>query len=205
MVNKIFSNTYDATYFVLISLVVSIALVFQLLAASYFSFLCFDSEQILMGEWWRLFSGHMIHVSWQHFVLNMLGVIIVFLLINKFINAYLALGFIFFSMLFVSLMLLIFQTELEWYAGFSGILHGIFALAALFFVFGDGGEGIHKRQFFLLWVLVLKLVWEHYFGAMPGTGDWIGAPVITVAHLYGALSGLCFFVLIRLLVVLNNN
>jgi hypothetical protein len=72
---------------------------------------------------------------------------------------------------------------LEWYVGFSGVLHG--ALAA-------GAVAWHRRESALLaWaltaVLAGKLIWEQAVGALPLSGD---LPVVVDAHLYGAAGGL---------------
>ena len=76
-----------------------------------------------------------------------------------------------------------FEPQLDWYVGLSGVLHG--ALAA-----GAVAWWCHERRLLrrsLTAVLVGKLAWEQWHGALPLSGDM---PVIVDAHLYGAIGGL---------------
>ena len=84
-----------------------------------------------------------------------------------------------------------FHPEIDWYAGFSGVLHGLFAAAALNLVYLQK----NKQGWILLLLLISKLLWEAFFGPMPGSEDWTGAKVVSEAHFYGAVSGALFFLL----------
>jgi hypothetical protein len=76
----------------------------------------------------------------------------------------------------------LFEPQLQWYVGLSGVLHG--ALAA-----GVVAWWRHETRplaLALTLVLVGKLAWEQWHGALPLSGDM---PVIVDAHLYGAVGG----------------
>ncbi len=75
-------------------------------------------------------------------------------------------------------------TDIYFYVGLSGILHGLFLYGAL-----------REIRFFpvsgyvLVVVLLAKLAWEFFYGALPGSEDMAGGRVLTEAHLFGAIGG----------------
>jgi len=75
--------------------------------------------------------------------------------------------------------------ELDWYVGYSGILFGIYLLAA---------DDLYRRNrtiaLLLGTAIVIKVVLEQFSDIRIGSGDLIGIPVIIDAHLYGLLLGL---------------
>lgn len=70
------------------------------------------------------------------------------------------------------------------YAGFSGVLHAIFA----YFALREALSGRHTSWLLCLGV-VIKVAWEHYFGAAESTMVMINARVAIEAHLTGMVSG----------------
>jgi hypothetical protein len=73
-----------------------------------------------------------------------------------------------------------------WDVGFSGVLHGLCVIVVIRMV-------LTKHDAFALIALVIlmgKLVWEHYHGAL--TQAALEAPVIVSAHSYGALAGFVY-------------
>jgi rhomboid family GlyGly-CTERM serine protease len=78
-------------------------------------------------------------------------------------------------------------TTMNGYVGLSGALHGIFAYFATL-------EALKERK--SSWLLVagvmIKVMWELTMGAAQSTSELINAPVAVEAHLFGALSGLAF-------------
>ncbi len=70
-----------------------------------------------------------------------------------------------------------------WYMGLSGVLHGLLILCLA------RGMAFHPRlNGILLLVLFLKLAWEWRYGSLSGE-ELFDFPVITSAHVYGALGG----------------
>ncbi|HRP88091.1 MAG TPA: hypothetical protein PLS34_11320, partial [Gammaproteobacteria bacterium] len=80
--------------------------------------------------------------------------------------------------------LLLFSPAVHWYAGFSGVLHGLLAAGAIV-----GLGRTPAMAGLLLGGLVLKLVLEQLGLGTTGTAQLIGASVVVDAHLYGALAG----------------
>jgi hypothetical protein len=74
------------------------------------------------------------------------------------------------------------EPQLEWYVGLSGVLHGALAAGAI----GWWRHESRALALALTVVLVGKLAWEQWHGALPLSGDM---PVVVDAHLYGAVGG----------------
>ena len=74
------------------------------------------------------------------------------------------------------------EPQLQWYVGLSGLLHGAWAAGALRQALRPGRLG-----WVMVALLALKLLLEQRSGASLLV---TGLPVVTVAHLYGALGGL---------------
>ena len=143
----------------------------------------YEREAVLSGEWLRLLTGHLVHGSTLHLMLNCVGLLLIAALFPREYTAgeWLIVGLA--SVVGIDLGFVLLEPQLEWYVGFSGVLHG--ALAA-------GAVAWHRRESRLLaWalsaILLGKLAWEQSVGALPLSGD---LAVVVDAHLYGALAGL---------------
>lgn len=138
------------------------------------------------GEWYRLLTGHWVHLGWHHALMNVTGLWLLALLDvdHTGLRANLLRSLV--LCLMVGLFLYIRHPELQWYVGFSGVLHGLFVITLV------GGVWRQRSVLALgvLFILIGKLVWEHYHGAL--TQDALGVPVIVAAHSYGALAGLAY-------------
>ena len=146
----------------------------------------YQRSEILLGEWWRLYSGQLSHLGLNHLLLNLGGLTLFWLLFFRTTSSSIWLLVMVLTMTSTGLGLLWLNPELEWYLGFSGVLHALFFCALLF-------ELRTKRQpstIPLLLLLLAKLGWEQFVGATPGSAALIGANVVVDAHLYGAISGM---------------
>ena len=137
------------------------------------------------GEYWRGYTAHWVHANWWHFLLNAAGMILCMTLasptwsIRRWVayHLYLALG--------ISILFTLLNPELRWYVGYSGVLFGIYLLAAIDLYSRD------KTIALLLGVaIVIKVVLEQSGDITVTSGKLIGIPVIIDAHLYGLLLGL---------------
>ena len=147
-------------------------------------------RDLMTGEPWRWWTAHWVHVGWRHYALNML--------------AFLSLPFIFpqlqrqtllLSLLvlppFLSAGLYGLLPAVQAYAGLSGILHGIFVVAAIESLF------IQRERKFAILVLVciaLKIGFEKWMGYSE-TAQLIQAPVLIESHQIGVLTGIIFILL----------
>lgn len=156
----------------------------------------FQRDALAQGQIWRLFTGHFIHLGWPHALMNLAGLGLVVYLLGEGLGAGSFLGLILASVLAVDAGLWFLEPELQWYVGLSGVLHGLFA-GLLLFQWSCRGE----RYLWLILLLSVKLAWEGTVGSLPMTANLAGGPVVTVAHLYGALGG----VLGSITVILGRN
>lgn len=151
----------------------------------------YDRNSINSGELWRIITGHFIHLGFEHLVLNLLALVVIWFIVKEFI----ATSFWWITALIltigISICLYLFMSELEWYVGLSGILHGLLVAGAVV------GVSKKRKEFILLLLFVLvKIIYEQFYGS-PNM-DVISANVIINAHLYGALIGLfCAVVFIK--------
>ena len=87
-----------------------------------------------------------------------------------------------FSIATIDIGFVFYEPQLQWYVGFSGVLHGALAAGAIAWIRHES----RQLALGLLVVLLGKLAWEQWRGALPLSGDM---PVIVDAHLYGAIGG----------------
>lgn len=151
----------------------------------------YDPAGIAAGEWYRLVTGHLVHGGWAHLLLNMTGLGLIAGLFPRdySIRQWLMIGVA--SVAMIDLGFVLFEPQLDWYVGLSGVLHGALAAGAV------SWWARESRPFAVALALILigKLAWEQWRGALPLSGDM---PVIVDAHLYGAIGGLLAGLGIRL-------
>lgn len=140
---------------------------------------------LALAEPWRFISGQLVHLSWTHLLMNLTGLGIVWALFGRDLQAWQWAAAILACGAGVSLGLLCLSPGLDWYVGFSGILHGLLAAPLLVRM---------SRQPAALTALVLiglaaKLAWEQLAGGGADTAHLIGGTVVVDAHFYGALAG----------------
>lgn len=141
-----------------------------------------------MDQWYRLLTCHWVHLDWRHAGMNVAGLWLLCLIDTR-TQRFWSNGLrCLWLCVAVGAALYILQPGLDWYVGFSGVLHGLFVIALF-------GLAWHERDRFaivVLMVLMGKLVVEHYHGAL--SQGVLNAPVIVEAHSYGALAGLLYSV-----------
>ncbi|MFQ6006844.1 MAG: rhombosortase [Woeseia sp.] len=143
-----------------------------------------DRAAILDGEIWRLLSGHFVHLGISHYILNGLGLILVWLLVGMHFELRQWLLVIVVSIAGVDAGLLYFDHELVWYVGMSGLLHAMLAAGIV------GGLKAAPREMVIVAIVILaKITVEQLVGPLPGSEESAGGEVVVNAHLYGVLAG----------------
>ena len=150
----------------------------------------FDRTLIDQGHLWLLLSGHLVHLNWAHFALNMASLALIAFAFGAYGEIRHWLGALVISGLFSSVGVYYLNPETTTVVGLSAVLHGLFLYGAALETERDRMTG-----FVLLTLLFAKLIWELTSGAMPGSESVVGGYVITDAHLYGAIGGACSLIL----------
>jgi rhomboid family GlyGly-CTERM serine protease len=145
-------------------------------------------------EPWRLFGAHFVHLGWLHLWMNLAGLAVLWMLLGDTIRPALWASGVLFIALGVSLGLLCCSPAVTWYVGFSGVLHGLFAAGAVANIRRLPALGLT-----LVIALTAKLVLEQVAGGDTLTQGLIGDAVIVDAHLYGAVAGVCYGVLLLIM------
>lgn len=140
---------------------------------------------IRQGEVWRLLTGHWVHVDHWHLVFNLVGIWLVWLWNGPGFGPGRWLLTALVCSLAISVGLYLFDPEVAWYRGFSGVLFGLFAAGSVML--------IKEHPLLALAGLVAaaaKLLVDTVGWAELGVGLMTDFRVIHQAHLYGFLSGL---------------
>ncbi len=154
--------------------------------------LFFNRNDIDQGQWWKLLSGNFTHSNIPHLLLNLSGLLILMLLfIDNFSSRTFILSTLFLAVI-VGLGLYFYTPELTGYYGFSGVLYGLYFVAAI--------SAILAKDFFTgISVAVLiagKILWDYVNGGSQASAELIGIPVANDAHLYGFIGSLLIAILL---------
>lgn len=156
------------------------------------NFLRFDHHAIKQGEYWRLFTAHIIHLNPTHAALNGAGFLLLAWMMPK---GHWSVWLVFYvvSGLFISSMVYI-EGQVFWYVGASGVLHGLMMLAAFF------SQWLESWRRVAMLVLILgKVIWEQ----TPWYSDeqvysMIGGHVVVDAHFWGAMTAVLVIIIYSL-------
>lgn len=142
-----------------------------------------DRHAVEAGEIWRLWTGHFVHLTRDHFVWDV-GIGALMMLVVPWRRGLLVLPPL------VGLAMLGLRPDLDVYTGLSGVLHGMTALAAI--EFARRGRGLERYVAIgILAGVLAKSVFEGVTGASLLTSAFdMGSPVAFEAHLCGVLGGL---------------
>ncbi len=191
--------TLDRRKWLPVGMIALLMLVFQLIGPE---MLRYETRLINDLEFWRLLTGHWVHANWIHYVLNMAGLILCVSLTDITWNLSQWLTRILLLTVGISMVFFAFHTNIGWYVGFSGVLFGLYILAA---------TDTLKRQPFmsgsLLIIIGLKITLDQWSSVNMTTSELIGVPVLVEAHLYGVLIAIgitLFRILIRKLQHINT-
>ena len=155
---------------------------FQLLG--WVDWLRFDRTLLDEGQVQLLFTSQLVHLNWPHWALNMAGMTMIALLFGRYGSALYWLWIVTVSALAVGIGLWWLNPDLRWYVGLSGALHGLMLAGILQEMRVNRVAGG-----ILLLLIVAKLAWEQFAGAMPSSESLIKGRVVVDSHLYGAIGG----------------
>ena len=145
----------------------------------------YERYAIESGEYWRLVSGHLVHLGLGHLWPNLAALAIIGLLFEDVFRTadWLRVGAA--SAAAIDLGLYVLDPDVLWYVGLSGVLHGYVAAGALALL-----ERREKLGAVLAIAVAAKLIFEQVVGPVPFTAASVGGPVVVAAHLYGVVGAL---------------
>jgi len=174
---RILQQIYKSPDWQFVGLHTLLVILLQLIGPEY---LRFQSDWPQSGQAWRLLTGHWVHVGWEHLLLNTVGLGICVSLANprwsvrRWLALSVGIG------LGISILFTLLNPELQWYVGFSGVLFGLYFLAA---------QALYARDRLVAVLMggaiVVKVLIEQFTSWDLDSSALIGAPVIVDAHLYG--------------------
>lgn len=116
-----------------------------------------DSSRVYQGEWWRLITGHFVHLSWQHYLYDLLALgLALALCIAVDLRSTAIAQTAFFSAAMVSATLLL-THPVDIYGGVSGITAGLLARGTLQMI----NKGALFSGVILSLCLLFKILLEH--------------------------------------------
>lgn len=144
---------------------------------------------------WRFLTAHWVHVGWIHYLLNLIAFICFPFIFPKIRVLFLVLLIIFVPIL-MSLAFYLLYPRVDAYAGFSGVLHGLYGVAAIMSL-----KYVKERPFatIILLGLAAKLLWEATVGELSATIRLIGSPILIEAHQLGVLMSLIMLIILLFL------
>lgn len=162
-----------------------VALAIQIAGPRLWAQLRYDRAAISAGQWWRIVTGNFVHAGWVHLALDFSGYFLLWYLFARTLGTRRWWWATLFGSLGVGGGLYLLSPAVRWYVGISGVLHTYWGAGALL--------AVERREFLGRWLLaflVLKVTFEEVWGPLPTSAAVLRTPILTVAHLYGAVVGL---------------
>jgi len=165
-------------------IIVGIAVVLAVYGDSGREWLRFDRSAVANGEYWRLVSGHFVHLGVSHLAWDAAGLMLIWYLVGQSFSRKQWLVVSLVAVIGIDLGFWFLEPNLTWYVGLSGLVHGLLAA---------GVVGSLKSEGAYMWILgvglIAKLAYEALVGPVPGSAESSGGTVIVAAHVYGAVAG----------------
>ncbi len=145
----------------------------------------FDRELIHQGQWWRLITGHWVHLNFKHTLLNLGGLLLVTLIFLEELH-WLEDALVFLGCCLLVGLGLLWLTDIEVYVGLSGVLHSL-----MIYYLMRSYKTSPKITLLGFLGVTAKIFWEQTpWSNTIGTAQLIGGPVAVQAHLLGWIAGL---------------
>lgn len=147
----------------------------------------YERDGLSAGELWRLVTGHLVHLGPSHMAMNVLALgALAFIFQRLLSDRDWWLGCLA-AALAIDAGLYFGSTTVQWYVGLSGVLHGVWAVAAV-----RAWQERRAEALAFTLLLAIKLGYEAIVGPVPLTGAVAAGPVVAVAHAYGAGGGAAY-------------
>ena len=146
----------------------------------------YERGPILAGEWWRLITGHFVHIDAPHLAINASVVVAWLYLFDQRDSLGMVVWTFLGYALWTSLGMLLLSPDLEWMLGASAITYALISGSA----FRVALDGPRPLGLMLLAALGLKLIAEQYWGFGSLFSYYAEYPIASVTHVYGIAVGI---------------
>ncbi len=165
---------------------------FSLLGPGAEALLEFNREKIAMGEYWRLLTGNLVHYGYVHLAMNLAAFLLLGVSLLYEITLKIYVPLLVCSAAAVGLGTFIWNPELSFYRGLSGVIHGLIVAGLLLNSFR------HRWLSYLFVGLVFaKIFHEHQADFEENQLQALLPVAVAVdSHWYGALAGLVYMGLV---------
>ncbi len=140
------------------------------------------------SEPWRLFTGHFVHITLVHSLLNAVALLLLGRLFADRLRQAELWALLAAAPILISLMFWVLMPELHWYRGMSGVLHSIFFAGCVAWI----AETTGRARWLPIAALIggtLKVLVEQPWDSSFPTHEWLRVAVVPQAHLIGAIVG----------------
>lgn len=150
----------------------------------------YERGAIGQGEWWRLLTGHWVHLGLRHLLPDAAGLLLLWALYARELRPAAWLLVAACATAAIDAGLWWGEPGVQWYVGISGLLHAAWAA-------GAAAQAVRGQRagWLMLALLASKLALEQRAGVSLFVA---GFPVVTAAHVYGAIGGLVAVVALAL-------
>lgn len=174
---------YTRAEYVALLATLALLVALQLAGPNVRAALRYERADVASGQLWRLLTAHFVHFDAAHLLMNAAALIVVWMLFVQLATLRQWCGVVLLSALVVTSGLYVFQTDVDWYLGLSGLLHGLWMAGALLSWKREGRSGA-----LAFGLLVGKLGFEQV--QAPLTAALLPSmAVIASAHVFGAMAG----------------
>jgi rhomboid family GlyGly-CTERM serine protease len=143
---------------------------------------------LALSEPWRLFTGHFVHITFLHALLNAVALLLLGRLFADRLRASEMFGILGLAPIAISLLFWLLLPELAWYRGLSGVLHSLFFAGCVVWI----STTVGRARWLPIAALIggaLKVLLEQPWDASFPMHEVLRVAVVPQAHLYGAIVG----------------
>ena len=141
----------------------------------------YDRTALEHGEAWRLLTGHWVHLGAPHLLADAAGLVLLWALYARELAPRAWLLVLACATASIDAGLWWGEPRLQWYVGISGLLHGAWAAGAAAAALRGQRQG---------WIMLAALAGKLWLEQRAGASLLMaGFPVVTMAHVYGAIGG----------------
>jgi len=143
---------------------------------------------LVAKEPWRLFTGHFVHLSFLHALLNCVALLLLDRLFADRLKPRELFAILGLAPILVSLAFWLVLPELQWYRGLSGVLHAVYFAGCVAWIASSAGRARWLPVVALIGGTLKVLVEQPWDASFP-VHEVLRIAVVPQSHLIGAVLG----------------